>query len=160
MKDNRENYDLLFKRHEETAGKRMKDKEEEDPDGLPSWVNNFQNAQKKNYIMNKKEYREKMVKELMKKAGVRKGTGAQKDSDDFLDELIDYESEGEEFGMTSTAKKVRKTEEENEEKRAENDYFKVKENSIVEIIIEDNICNKNTFPIETVHKGNTEDCVQ
>mgnify|MGYP003579434555 CR=1 FL=1 len=104
LRDNKENYDLLYDRRQNNENKKA---EPEEDSGLPSWVNNFQNAQKRNYIQNKKELQQKILKAFMRRTaytfGEKPGEKAKKE--DIDEDFINYESENEEEDYFS-AKKV------------------------------------------------------
>ena len=148
LRDNQQNYDLLFDRNQDKGTSNTE--KEESLDGFPSWVNNFQEAQKRNYIQTKKEAREKIMKAFNKKpsykATTEKKQGTEKDD---LEELIDYESENEDedFGLTTKKSKLNPRGDPNEDEDSQNDDFKVQNAPISKYNRSiDNICHKNTFP--------------
>ena len=98
--------------------------------GLPSWVNNFQDVQKKNYIQTKKDAKEKLLKALNKKNPPYKGTETPKkdkkdNTENVLEDLIEYESEDEEEECGFFTKKAKIPGREDESSGPENDDFKV-----------------------------------
>ncbi len=125
LRDNKENYDLLYDKRGNNENKKA---EPEEDSGLPSWVNNFQNAQKRNYIQNKKELKQKILKAFMRRTATSQFTekGGEKNAkEDIDDDFINYESENDEDDYFS-AKKVKTNVPGYDDNEDENDDFKVK----------------------------------
>lgn len=123
LRDNQQNHDLLFKRYQDRNSKGEEKKEEED-NGLPSWINNFQDAQKRTYIKNQKEAKDKLISAFNKKPTYRSTNTAKANNDPLENDLIDYESEEEECSIAT--KKTKYFPDGEDPSAPENDDFKVK----------------------------------